>query len=73
MTDCPLCKKQNFPFMITFCKSHPDHPLIISMTHKQQFTEEEKEIIKRLFPNNKIGWEMKSIPQHVHCHIVPKK
>ena len=59
--------------MIEFCNSHPDHQLIVSMIHKKEFDEKEKAIIKRMFPFNKIGWEMKSIPNHAHCHIVPNK
>jgi len=69
---CDLCKWKNFPFLLAFCRSHPDHPLIVSTTHKKGFSQEEKDIIKRMFPDNEIGWEMKSIPDHSHCHIIPK-
>ena len=69
---CALCKISNFSFMITFCKSHPDYPMVISLTHKMFFNKAEKDEIKRLFPENFIDWEMRSIPDHAHCHIVPK-
>lgn len=70
--ECALCKWKNFPFLLAFCNSHPEYPLVVSTTHKKEFSKEEKEMIQRLFPENKIGWQMKSIPDHAHAHIIPK-
>lgn len=70
---CPLCNKPTFKFYITFCRSHPDYPLIVSTIHKPEFSKEEKELIKKIFPNREIRWEMRSIPQHAHAHLGPIK
>lgn len=70
---CPLCDKSTFKLYITFCWSHSDYPLIVSTTHKSEFSEEEKELIKKIFPNREIRWEMRSIPQHAHAHLSPIK
>ena len=67
--NCPLCDKESFKFYITFCRTHKNTPLIVSTKHKIDFTEEEKEKIKKMFPNRKVRFEMKSIMNHAHCHI----
>ena len=44
--------------------------MIVSTFHKPEFSDEEKEMIKRMFPNREIRWEMRH-PEynHAHCHI----
>lgn len=66
---CPLCEKETFRFYITFCRTHSNTPLIILTEHKPEFTEEDKEMIKKIFPNRKVRWVKQSIPEHAHCHI----
>jgi hypothetical protein len=70
-TDCDLCKVFNFPFILAFCKSHPDHPLIVSTEHKKEFTEEEKKMIQDIFKGREVVFTMKSIPDHAHAHVRP--
>lgn len=65
---CSLCSN-DFHFYIAFCRSHPDQILIVGIAHRPNFTDEEKELIKKMFPDRSIRWEMKSIPQHAHCHV----
>lgn len=68
---CDLCKREVRKaewFYITLCDTC-EVPLIVSLEHKPEFSKEEKESIKRIFPNNKIQWEMRKIKDHAHCHI----
>jgi hypothetical protein len=67
--DCELCQTSAFPFLITFCRSHPDQILIVSTEHKPEFSEQEKGLIKKMFPDRTIRWEMRSIKDHAHAHI----
>lgn len=69
MIDCELCQVQEFPFLITFCKSHPDEILVVSTEHKKEFNKYEKELIRKMFPGEEIRWIMNSIKNHAHCHI----
>jgi hypothetical protein len=69
---CDLCKTYDFPFLITFCKSHPDQILLVGLGHKPGFDEEEKKLIRRMFPERNIRWEQRSIKDHAHCHIACK-
>ena len=64
---CDLCG--SFPFYLTFCRTHTDTPLVVSTTHKPKFSNEERDMIRRLFPDHNIRFEMRSIPGHAHCHI----
>ncbi len=66
---CELCDKESFKFYITFCRTHKDMPMIVSTIHKPKFTEEEKEMIKKMFPNRKIIFEQQSIKTHAHAHL----
>jgi hypothetical protein len=70
---CSLCKHETFKFYITFCWSHPDSPMVVSTTHKPHFSEEEKNLIKKMFPDKRIRWEPGDIPEHAHAHIVLEK
>ena len=67
--NCPLCNKSSFEFYITFCRTHKNIPLIVLTKHRSEFTQEEKEMIKNMFPDRHIRWEMQSILTHAHCHL----
>jgi len=69
MKKCKLCKTKEFPFLITFCHTHPDSILMVSTEHKKEFNGKEKELIERMFPTHKIRWKMNSIPDHAHAHL----
>ncbi len=69
MKDCPLCNKKSFPFYITFCDTHCQTPLIVSCTHKKEFSMEEKYKIKKMFHGRNVRFEMRSLPLHAHAHI----
>jgi hypothetical protein len=66
---CNLCRKDTYKFYITFCWVHKDTPMVVSTEHKKAFSDEEKELIRKMFPNRNIRWKMRSIPDHAHCHI----
>lgn len=71
---CDLCDLNNSTggFILTICKTcHV--PLIISRKHEEKFSLEEIEKIKRMFPNEKIRWSMRKIPDHAHCHIEKRR
>ena len=70
MSKCLLCEKETFRFFLTFCQGHPDVPLIVSTEHKLKFSQEEIDIIKRIFPQAQ--FDMRSIPNHAHAHAVPR-
>jgi len=61
--DCELCLLADGKegFIVTFCNNHPTQVLVVSRTHKPQFTEAEKEKIKRMFPGGEIHWEKRKI------------
>ena len=67
--NCSLCDKGSFKFYVTFCRSHPDLPLVVSTSHKPEFSEEEKELIQKIFHGREIRWEQRTIKNHAHCHI----
>lgn len=69
---CDLCKRNDFPFLLTFCRTC-NIPLVVSTQHKPNFSEEEKKMIQRLFPNRKIRFEMRNIKSHAHAHILGGK
>lgn len=69
---CPLCEKKREPFgwyWITVCKTC-NVPMIISGEHKPEFTEQEREEIRRMFPNDDVRWKQRQIEGHAHCHIM---
>lgn len=66
---CPLCVTIDFRFYLTFCDTHMDVPMVVAITHKPEFSEEEKEMLGRAFPGRRIRYEMRSIPDHAHAHI----
>ncbi len=68
--NCELCVVKAFPFLITYCDSHPAELLIISTEHKLEFSQGEKNLIQSIFPNRKIRWEMQSIKDHAHAHLI---
>ncbi len=71
---CPLCKTHNFPFLLAFCNSHKDHPLVIlNNEHRTEFTEEEKKMIQEIFKGREVCYINKSIKDHAHAHILPIK
>lgn len=67
---CELCNL-NDGFSMVICKTC-NIPMIVSMGHKPEFTEEEKGRITKLFPDKKIRWEMRKIKDHAHCHLEEK-
>lgn len=67
--DCPLCDRESFRFYITLCRSHRRTPLIVSVEHRPDFTEGEQEMILAMFPDRHVRFEMKSLPEHAHCHL----
>jgi len=72
MNNCELCGLNTNPsegFIITFCKTC-NIPLIVLRKHRPNFTKKQKELIKTLFPDRKIRWEMRRIQAHAHCHIL---
>ncbi len=71
---CPLCKLESSPhfFILTICKTC-QIPMVVSDTHKPDFSMEEKDLIVKMFPGRKIRWTMRSIPTHAHCHIEGKE
>jgi len=63
---CPLCNDDIYKFYITIEKK----TVVITATeHKDYFNEEEKKMIKKMFPNRKIVWKMKENEDHAHCYI----
>lgn len=69
-SDCPLCDKESFSFYITYCKSHPDTPLVVSTKHEPKFSQSEKDIINRMFSEHfNVRFEMRSILDHSHAHL----
>lgn len=67
---CPLCDKGSFAFYLTTCKGHPGVPLIVATTHKKEFDEGEKRLIKKIFP--KAQFDKRKIGDHAHAHGVPR-
>lgn len=68
MKNCELCKLEGCKFKLTICRTC-GIPLIVSVDHKPEFSEEEKELIKKMFPNRKIRWKMRSLKGHAHLHL----
>ena len=75
MVDCELCQVREFPFLLNFCKSHPNQLLVVGTEHRLEFTKTEKDLIKEMFPGNlyDIRWTMEKIPDHCHCHVIRKR
>jgi len=70
---CELCNIRD-GFIVTICHTCPDNvKLLVSLTHKPEFSSDEKMKIALMFPNSKIRWEMRH-PEigHAHCHIEEK-
>ena len=66
MDKCDLCNIDGM-FKLTICRTC-DIPMIVATEHQEKFSEEEKRVIERLFKN--IRWEMRTIKDHAHCHLV---
>lgn len=66
---CELCEKDKFPFLITFCRTHPEQILIVSTKHKDEFDQAERAMIQKMFPEGVIRWEQQSVKDHAHCHV----
>ena len=67
--NCPLCEKESFSFYITLCRSHRRTPLIVSVEHKREFSEGEKNMIRAMFPDRHVRFKMRTIPDHAHAHL----
>lgn len=67
---CELCalNTELQGLIITVCKTC-DVPLIVSRSHRPEFTDTERGLIEQTFGSRKIRWEMKQIRSHAHCHI----
>jgi hypothetical protein len=37
--------------------------------HKAEFSQEERDTILAMFPDRHIRLEMRSLPEHCHCHL----
>ncbi len=75
MDNCPLCERQRRIvgwFWITLCQNCYQ-PMLVSSEHKPEFSEQEKEDIKKLFPNSEVRFEQRKIKNHAHCHIYERK
>lgn len=70
LDNCSLCDKESFSFYITFCRTC-NIPMLVSTVHKSNFSDEEKQLIKRMFPDRNVRYEMRSIKFHAHCHLLP--
>ncbi len=68
---CELCdlNKSTDGFIITICKTCGD-VLIVGRSHQAEFTDGERAILERIFPDDDIRWEMRRILGHAHCHIL---
>jgi len=64
---CELCEL-NGGLKITICRTC-GIPMVVSYDHKPEFSEAEKELIKRIFPDRKIRWETRKVKDHAHAHI----
>ncbi|MDP6114959.1 MAG: hypothetical protein QGG53_24105, partial [Planctomycetota bacterium] len=67
--DCPLCDQESFRFYITLCRSHKRTPLIVSVEHKQDFSQKEKDMILAMFPDRHVRFRQRTIEDHAHCHL----
>ncbi len=79
--DCPLCIRKRINkiiyedprFWVTFCSVHPDCPLIVLKEHRDMFTGEERQwvewFVSVMWPEKRIRWTIKSLPEHIHCHV----
>ncbi len=67
---CDLCKlaQGNEGFVITICKTC-EIPLVVSRYHRKEFTESEKDMLKKFFNGTRIRWGQRSIQNHAHCHV----
>ncbi len=67
---CKLCKlaQGNEGFVITICKTC-EIPLVVSRYHRVEFTEFEKDMLKKFFNGTRIRWWQQSIKNHAHCHL----
>lgn len=68
---CELCKLEPIhpQFILTICKTC-NVPMIVSREHKPEFSSQEKEVLSSIFKN--IRWNMRSIKDHAHCHLIDK-
>ena len=64
---CSLCNDDIYKFYITLEKKKV---VITATEHKDYFNEEERKMIKKMFPSRKIVWKMKENKDHVHCYIL---
>jgi hypothetical protein len=46
--------------------------MLVLTEHRPYFTDEERALIRKMFPEKVIRWEMRQIPNHAHCHLEPK-
>ena len=44
--------------------------MIVLIEHRANFTEQEKNEIKGMFPGRTIRWKMRKILDHAHCHLL---
>jgi len=81
---CPLCNPARvtawieelpagFEFFNVFrCETH--HDFMIVAKHHGQWQGHERKLVKMLsdilFPGKEIRWEMESIKDHAHCHVL---
>lgn len=65
---CDLCILEG-GLKITICNTC-GVPMIVSYDHRPEFSEKEKELIEKLFPDRNKRWEMRKIPTHAHVHII---
>ena len=67
---CDLCdlNKGRDGFIITICRKCGTN-LLVSRVHKSAFSQEEMFVIQNMFPDRKVRWDMRTLPEHTHCHI----
>jgi len=83
MLGCELCNPQKetegvfdlpegFEFNVFRCRTH--HEFMIVSRHHGGWEPGEKEMAEKLrdilFPGKEIRWEMRSVPDHAHCHVI---
>lgn len=66
---CDLCILEGCKYKLVSCKTC-HIPMIVLIEHRANFTEQEKNEIKGMFPDRAIRWEMRKILDHAHCHLL---
>ncbi len=70
--DCDLCNlagHTNDGFILVMCRTC-NVPMIVSRSHKAEFSEGEKQQIQAMFPGRQIRFEQRQIRDHAHCHLI---